>query len=91
MGGGASVRAYSQDLQDLGIIKLLAICCQDVYHFDGTHLGSKLQLLSSGIENAGTETNLQYGLYKILEGDHASEIILWSVLLLSFTQHSYTP
>jgi hypothetical protein len=76
MGGAASVRAYSQDLQDLEIIKLLAICSQDVYNFDGVHLGSKLQLLSSGLENENTTTNLQYGFYKILEGTYAGQVIL---------------
>lgn len=76
MGGGASVRAYSDDLQDMEIIKYLAICSQDVYQFDGALLGTVLKLESFGLENNETETNIQYGVYKILEGNHAGETIL---------------
>jgi hypothetical protein len=76
MGGGASVRAYSEDLKDTEVIKLLAICAQDVYKLDGVLLENKLQLEKSVQENQSTDTNLQYAVYKILQGTHTGQTIL---------------
>lgn len=80
MGGAASIRVYSGDLKDIEIIQLLAICAQDVYQFDGTRLDNKLQLEKSLLENNSTteeeNINIQYGVYKILQGSHSGETIL---------------
>mmetsp|Transcript_21741 Transcript_21741/g.22490 ORF Transcript_21741/g.22490 Transcript_21741/m.22490 type:complete len:257 (+) Transcript_21741:73-843(+) len=76
MGGGASSRAFSQDLKDIEIIKLMVICSEDVYKLEQILTKEQLTLEKYEKESNDTNNNLQYGYYKILQGTYAGQTIL---------------
>lgn len=82
MGGAPSSRAFSEDLKDIEIIQLMVLCSEDIYKLDGNILNNKLKLEHFNLENNELNCNLQYGLYKILEGSHTGETILRLFILL---------